>query len=140
MRRRLDGDDRRSSRSEDVPRTAFRVAVGKAASRYGRPVNGRPRDETKLDLAMGRPTLSLEADDLARRVMSLLTASENDGFGGRLDARIRGSAESAEWFKNPHVYLAELDPDCVAGIIDWLSKEYERLRERAVSRGWEVPD
>jgi hypothetical protein len=30
------------------------------------------------------------------------------------------------------------DAECVAAIIDWLTGEYERLYERAISRGWEI--
>ena len=84
--------------------------------------------------------LSPEADDLARRVMALLTTSERDSFGRTMDNLTSGSAKWAEWMADPQTYLADLDAQCVARISDWLTGEYERLRKRAIGRGWEVAE
>lgn len=79
-------------------------------------MNGQPRDEATVDLAQGRPTLSPEADELARSVMALLTFNERDEFSRRLSSRIGDSPAWQAWVKNSDQYLCDLDPTCVAEI------------------------
>jgi hypothetical protein len=103
-------------------------------------MNGHPRDATASDLATGRPTLSPEADDLARKVMALMSVNEREDFARSLDAQVAESAHWATWSKNPDRYLADLDPDCVSEMTSYMAGRYDRLRQRALKRGWEVPD
>ena len=103
-------------------------------------MNGHRRDEIANDIDQGLPTLSDEADALAREVSRLSTFNERDAFSRELSDRAAASPRWGEWMRQTDRYLAEFDPALVEQIKVFLTTRRDALRARARERGWDVPD
>ncbi|HKT39376.1 MAG TPA: hypothetical protein VJR48_13455 [Ktedonobacterales bacterium] len=100
----------------------------------------KPRDEIRGDLLDGRPTLSARADALALKVARLMSDEEARALWERLDSTADHSPAWSQWMNPPYRYLAAFDPELVAGIEMYLDDLYQRAREQARARGWEVEE
>ena len=100
----------------------------------------KPRDEIRGDLLDGRPTLSARADALALKVACLMPDEEARALWERLDSTADHSPAWSQWMNPPYRYLAAFDPELVAGIEMYLDDLYQRAREQARARGWEVEE
>src|SRR5690348_8861001 len=100
----------------------------------------KPRDEIRGDLLDGRPTLSAKADALALNVARLMSDKEARALWKRLDSAADHSPVWSQWMNPPYRYLADFDPELVAGIEMYLDDLYQRAREQARARGWEVEE
>jgi len=100
----------------------------------------KPRDEIRGDLLDGRPTLSAKADAFALKVSRLLSDAEASALWERLDSTADHSPAWSQWMNPPYRYLADFDPEVVAGIETYLEDLYQHAREQARARGWEVEE
>ncbi len=100
----------------------------------------KPRDEIRTDLLDGRPTLSAKADVLALKVARLLSDKEVDALWQHLDSQADHTLAWSQWMNPPYRYLADCDPEVVAGIETYLEDLYQHAREQARARGWEVEE
>lgn len=100
----------------------------------------KPRDEIRTDLLDGRPTLSAKADPLALKVARLMSDKEADALWEHLDSQANHSPAWSQWMNPPYRYLADYDPEVVAGIEAYLEDLYQHAREQARARGWEVEE
>jgi hypothetical protein len=82
------------------------------------------------EIERGRPTLSPEADELARRIVGLLGSSEHTAFGLQLESWVAHSARWSEWVQQDDVYLADLDPGAIEAIVITLVAYEDVLRAR----------
>jgi hypothetical protein len=102
-------------------------------------MNGHRRDDLANDIDQGHPTLSPEADALAAEVSRLSTFNEREALGRELGDRAAESPSWGEWMRETDRYLAEFDPALVDEMKASLTTRRDRLRERALKRGWDVP-
>ena len=100
----------------------------------------KPRDEIRTDLLDERPTLSAKADLLALKVARLMSGEEARALWERLDSTGDHSPAWSQWMNPPYRYLADFDPEVVAGIETYLEDLYQHAREQARARGWEVEE
>ncbi len=100
----------------------------------------KPRDEIRTDLLDGRPTLSATADLLALKVARLMSNKEANALWEHLDSKVGHSPACSQWMNPPYRYLADFDPEIVAGIETYLEDLYQHAREQARVRGWEVEE
>jgi hypothetical protein len=103
-------------------------------------MNGHLRDEIANDIDEGHPTLSAEADALAREVSRLSDVNEREAYSRELSDRAAASARWGEWMRETDRYLAEFDPGLVEEIKIFLTTRRDALRARARERGWDIPD
>jgi hypothetical protein len=100
----------------------------------------KPRDEIRGDLLDGRPTLSAKADLLALKVARLMSGKEADALWEFLNDKAGHSSTWSQWMNPPYRYLADFDPEVVAGIETYLEDLYQQALEHARARGWEVEE
>lgn len=101
-------------------------------------MRGKPRDEIRTDLLDGRPTLSEKADLLALKVARLMSDKEARALWDYLEGKVGHSPALSQWMNPPYRYLADFDPETVAGIEMYLDDLYQDARKQARARGWEV--
>ena len=130
----MDLTEWRARRHPDHPDYLFPELLDKGGP------GGWPRDELFADLAAGRPTVSPDADELIRRVTSLMDGSEAEALYRELDISARRSAGFQAWALDPTHYLAHFDVETPREIEKRLRDLLVGLRNRARARGWEVPD